>query len=126
MGRKIEIPINGVMYMGDTSPARDQVEMLSIATQNGLLPYLVKGVKDITVVSGIAGLNTMTFERLKELVIRKGEFKRASDDVPLSENLFQDQVHLFMLLLGRALMENVGPFWSLSDDEKTDQTADKK
>jgi hypothetical protein len=63
----------------------------------------------------------MTFERLKELVIRKGEFKRASDNVPLSENLFQDQVHFFLLLLGRALAENVGPFWNLSSDENTDE-----
>ena len=121
MARKIEIQINSEVYVGDTSPARDQVEMLSIATQNGLLPYLTKNVKDMTIVSGIAGLNTMTFERLKELVIRKGEFKRASDNVPLSENLFQDQVHFFLLLLGRALAENVGPFWNLSSDENTDE-----
>lgn len=126
MARKIEIQINNEMYVGDTAPARDQVEMLSIAAQNGLLPYLTKNVKDMTIVTGIAALNTMTFERLKELVIRKGEFKRASDNVPLSENIFQDQVHLFLLLLGRAMVENVGPFWNLSDDDKTDKTVDKK
>lgn len=54
------------------------------------------------IVTYIAGLNTMTLERLKELVIRKGEFKRASDNVLLSENLFQDKVHFFLLLSGLA------------------------
>ncbi|MNC37568.1 hypothetical protein D3C75_861370 [compost metagenome] len=126
MARKIEIEINNVLYVGDTSPAKDQVEMLCVATQNGMLPFTTKEVKDMTVVSGIAALNPIALERLKELVIRKGGFKRVVDSVPVGENLFQDEVHLFLLLLGRGLAENIGPFWNLSKIDNVEVGAQAK
>ncbi|WP_460208445.1 phage tail assembly chaperone [Klebsiella oxytoca] len=123
MGRKIEIRINDVMYDGDTSPARDQLEMLTIASQNMMLPVLAKGVSDMALVAAFSSLNISTIERLKDLVIKKGEFRRSADGVPVAENIFQDEVHLFLLLMGRALEENIGPFWKLNkggrDEEET-------
>lgn len=123
MGRKIEITINDVLYLGDTSPARDQLEMLTIASQNMMLPVLAKGVSDMALVAAFSSLNISTIERLKDLVIKKGEFRRSADSVPVAENIFQDEVHLFLLLMGRALEENIGPFWKLNkggrDEEET-------
>lgn len=123
MGRKIEIKINDVMYDGDTSPARDQLEMLTIASQNMMLPVLAKGVSDMALVAAFSSLNISTIERLKDLVIKKGELRRSADGVPVAENIFQDEVHLFLLLMGRALEENIGPFWKLNkggrDEEET-------
>lgn len=123
MGRKIEIKINDVMYDGDTSPARDQLEMLTIASQNMMLPVLAKGVSDMALVAAFSSLNISTIQRLKDLVIKKGEFRRSDDGVPVAENIFQDEVHLFLLLMGRALEENIGPFWKLNkggrDEEET-------
>ncbi|HAT1590646.1 phage tail assembly chaperone [Klebsiella oxytoca] len=123
MGRKIEIKINDVMYDGDTAPARDQLEMLTIASQNMMLPVLAKGVSDMALVAAFSSLNISTIERLKDLVIKKGEFRRSADGVPVAENIFQDEVHLFLLLMGRALEENIGPFWKLNkggrDEEET-------
>ena len=123
MGRKIEITINDVMYVGDTSPARDQLEMLTIASQNMILPVLAKGVSDMALVAAFSSLNISTIERLKDLVIKKGEFRRSADGVPVAENIFQDEVHLFLLLIGRVLEENIGPFWKLNkggqDEEET-------
>lgn len=123
MGRKIEIKINDVMYDGDTAPARDQLEMLTIASQNMMLPVLAKGVSDMALVAAFSSLNISTIERLKDLVIKKGEFRRSADGVPVAENIFQDEVHLFLLLMGRAVEENIGPFWKLNkggrDEEET-------
>lgn len=123
MARKIEIIINDVLYVGDTSPARDQLEMLTIASQNMMLPVLAKGVSDMALVAAFSSLNISTIERLKDLVIKKGEFRRSADSVPVAENIFQDEVHLFLLLMGRALEENIGPFWKLNkggrDEEET-------
>ncbi|HCQ6671679.1 TPA: hypothetical protein OL609_004241 [Klebsiella oxytoca] len=123
MARKIEIQINDVLYIGDTAPARDQLEMLTIASQNMMLPVLAKGVSDMALVAAFSSLNISTIERLKDLVIKKGEFRRSADSVPVAENIFQDEVHLFLLLMGRALEENIGPFWKLNkggrDEEET-------
>jgi len=126
MARKIEIQINDVLYIGDTAPARDQLEMLTIASQNMMLPVLAKGVSDMALVAAFSSLNISTIERLKDLVIKKGEFRRSADGVPVAENIFQDEVHLFLLLMGRALEENIGPFWKLNkggrnEEEKTSE-----
>ncbi|EIX9048195.1 hypothetical protein ORL88_12355 [Klebsiella oxytoca] len=121
MGRKIEVTINDVLYVGDTSPARDQLEMLTIASQNMMLPVLAKGVSDMALVAAFSSLNISTIERLKDLVIKKGEFRRSADGVPVAENIFQDEVHLFLLLMGRALEENIGPFWNLNKGGRNEE-----
>lgn len=123
MARKIEIQINDVLYIGDTAPARDQLEMLTIASQNMMLPVLAKGVSDMALVAAFSSLNISTIERLKDLVIKKGEFRRSADSVPVAENIFQDEVHLFLLLMGRALEENIGPFWKLNKGGRDEEEA---
>ena len=40
MGRNISVEINDVIYSGATAPAKDQVEMLQLASRCGLLPAI--------------------------------------------------------------------------------------
>ncbi|HGM6324242.1 TPA: hypothetical protein ACKP8G_003943 [Serratia marcescens] len=40
MGRDIPVEINDVIYSGATAPAKDQVEMLQIASRCDLLPAI--------------------------------------------------------------------------------------
>lgn len=114
MGRRIEIEIDGVMYHGATASAKEQLEMLQISAQAGILPLLGEGVTSMGIVASMAAMDASKLMRLKELCIRSGKIVRDSDDVPVAENLFQDAVHNYLLLLGKVLQENVGPFWQLS------------
>ncbi|ANI83289.1 hypothetical protein [Kosakonia oryzae] len=118
MGRRIEIEIDGATYSGVTASAKDQVEMLQISAQAGLLPLLGEGVTPMGITVAMASLDGGKTARLKELCIVKGKIVRDSDGVPVAENLFQDAAHNFLLLLGRALKENVGPFWQLSEQSE--------
>ncbi|WP_315707400.1 hypothetical protein [Brenneria uluponensis] len=114
MGRKIEVEIDGVMYSGATASAKDQLEMLQLATKNGILPALGEGSSDMGLVVSLASADTLALNRLKELCIKNGNIVRDGDGVPVAENLFQDSVHNYLLLVGLLLRENVGPFWRLS------------
>jgi hypothetical protein len=118
MARKIEITVNAVLYTGDTAPARDQLEILNIVSQNGLLPVIDKKIGDMTIAATLSTLNLQAVERLKDLAVRKGGLARASDNVPVAENMFQDEIHWFLVLLGRVVEENIGPFWQLKPEEK--------
>lgn len=117
MARKIEIQINHEVYVGDTAPARDQVEMLNIASRYNLLPIVRDDMGEMGAVAVIATLEMPLIERLKKLCVSGGGIVRTSDNVPVSENLFQDEPHLFLLLIAKILKENIGPFWQLSKNE---------
>lgn len=114
MGRKITVTIADTEYSGSTASAKEQVEMLQIAAQNGLLPVLAAGASDMGVAAALASLDGVQLNRLKNLCVGGGNIVRAVDSVPVAENLFQDAAHNWLLLLGRVLAENVGPFWQLS------------
>lgn len=114
MARNIEVEINEVTYTGQTSSAKDQIEMLQIATANGVLPVLKANVSDMALAASIASLDAHSLKRVKELALNGGKIIRLPDNAPVAENLFQDQIHFYMLLLGRIMQENIGPFWSLS------------
>ncbi|TNV22828.1 hypothetical protein FH968_01940 [Buttiauxella sp. B2] len=118
MARKIEITVNNVLYTGDTAPARDQLEILNIISQNSLLPLMDKKVGDMTIAATLSTLNMGATQRLTELAIGKGGIIRSTDTVPVAENMFQDEIHLFLVLLGRVVEENIGPFWQLKPEEK--------
>lgn len=118
MARKIEIQINNEVYVGDTAPARDQVEMLNIASRFNLLPIVREDMGDMGAVAVIATLEITLIDRLKKLCITGGGLKRLTDNVPVSENLFQDEPHLFLLIIAKVLKENIGPFWQLSKNEE--------
>lgn len=118
MARKFEIKINHEVYVGDTAPARDQLEMLTIASQNGLLMVVGKKISDMGVAVAMSSLDMSVIDRLKELILKKGEVYRQSDKVPVSENLFDGNTFNYLLLLARGLEENIGPFWNLSNGEE--------
>lgn len=117
MARKIEIQINNEVYVGDTAPARDQVEMLNIASRYNLLPIVRDDMGEMGAVAVVATLEMTLIERLKKLGVSGGGFVRSTDNVPVSENMFQDEPHLFLLLIAKILKENIGPFWQLSKNE---------
>lgn len=118
MARKIEIQINDVTYVGDTSPARDQLEMITIASQNGLLMVIGKKISDMGVAVAMSSLDMIVIDRLKELAFKKGDICRQSDKVPVSENMFDGNTFNFLILLARVVEENIGPFWSLNNGEE--------
>ncbi|QQG27014.1 hypothetical protein JFY74_12825 [Pectobacterium carotovorum] len=46
--------------------------------------------------------------------IKNGKMVRDTGNIPIAENLFQDEIQNYLLLLGKVLKENIGPFWKLS------------
>lgn len=81
----------------------------------------------------LASMDALSLNRLKELCIKNGKIVRDADSIPVAENLFQDQIQNYLLLLGRVLKENIGPFWTLSagsekrrkrDNERNDSGID--
>ncbi len=120
MSRNIEVKINEVTYVGSTASAKDQVEMLQIASRCGLLPAISDSVTAMGVVASLAAVDTSSLNRLKVLCLTNGNIVRQSDNVPVAENMFQDEAHNFLVLIGRVLKENIGPFWQLSDNEEVD------
>ncbi|EOD4105835.1 hypothetical protein ACULTK_004527 [Yersinia enterocolitica] len=117
MGRQIEVVIGDTLFRGATSPARDQVEMLQIAAKAGLLPAINPNVTAMGMAASLASIDMMSLNRLKELCFKNGSIVRQSDNIPVGENLFQDEAHNYLVLLGQVLRENIGPFWQLKSEE---------
>ncbi|ELI8480174.1 phage tail assembly chaperone [Yersinia hibernica] len=117
MGRQIDVVIGDTLFRGATSPARDQVEMLQIAAKSGLLPAINPNVTAMGMAASLASVDTMSLNRLKELCFNSGSIVRQSDNIPVGENLFQDEAHNYLVLLGQVLRENIGPFWQLKKEE---------
>lgn len=114
MGRKIEVEINGTLFSGATASAKDQLEMLQIAAKEGILPAMSDSSTEMGLAVSLATADTLSLNRLKELCIKNGKIVRDADNVPVAENLFQDEVQNYLVLLGKVLKENIGPFWQLS------------
>ncbi|MGP2977763.1 hypothetical protein ACTVLL_11520 [Serratia nevei] len=125
MARNIEVEINGVTYSGATASAKDQLEMLSLASQNGLLLMVGKGLSDMGVAVAMSSTDMTVIERLKELALKKGNIVRQADGVPVSENLFEGQIYFFLVLIARVLEENIGPFWSLNKGECNEEESEQ-
>ena len=123
MARNIELKINDVVYAGTTASAKDQVEMLQIASRCGLLPAISDSVTPMGVVASLAAVDASSLNRLKALCLTNGNVVRQIDSVPVAENMFQDEAHNFLGLIGGVLKENIGPFWQLSGSEKTSPNA---
>ncbi|QJU39665.1 hypothetical protein [Serratia marcescens] len=123
MARNIEVKINDIPYVGSTASAKDQVEMLQIASRCGLLPAISDNVTPMGVVASLAAVEASSLNRLKVLCLTNGNIVRQSDNVPVAENMFQDEAHNFLGLIGGVLKENIGPFWQLSGSEKTSPNA---
>ncbi|EOI7382354.1 hypothetical protein [Yersinia enterocolitica] len=101
MGRQIEVVIGDTLFRGATSPARDQVEMLQIAAKSGLLPAINPNVTAMGMAASLASVDTMSLNRLKELCFNSGSIVRQSDNIPVGENLFQDEAHNYWYCWGR-------------------------
>ncbi|WP_219951438.1 hypothetical protein [Dickeya zeae] len=114
MGRRIEIEIDGITYSGATASAKDQLEMIQIAASSGILPALSDEVGDMALVSCLAATDSHSLSRLRDLCIKNGKMVRDGDAVPVAENLFQDAIHGYLMLLGGVLRENIGGFWQLN------------
>lgn len=121
MGRQIEVVIGDTLFRGATSPARDQVEMLQIAAKSGLLPAINPNVTAMGMAASLASVDMMSLNRLKELCFNSGGIVRQSDNIPVGENLFQDEAHNYLVLLGQVLRENIGPFWQLKSGEESER-----
>lgn len=67
--------------------------------------------------ASLASVDMMSLNRLKELCFNSGSIVRQSDNIPVGENLFQDEAHNYLVLLGQVLRENIGPFWQLKSEE---------
>lgn len=123
MARNIEIEINEVTYTGQTASAKDQIEMLQIAARNGLFPALADNVTDMALFASMASLDKLELEKLRDLVLNKGGFRREDDNLPVAPNMFQDRAHFYLLLIGKALKENIGPFWLLMENKSEEGTS---
>lgn len=112
MARSYVIEAGGQRFEGKTASAKAQMEALHICMRTGLVSVL-QGEKasEMGLVAAMGSLNYEDVQRLISLVV-EGCVKR-SDDVPVAENLFSDQIQDYYLLIMRALVENVGPFWNL-------------
>ncbi|WP_145577446.1 hypothetical protein [Yersinia alsatica] len=122
MGRQIEVAIGDTIFQGATSSARDQVEMLQITARCGLLPAMNPNVGIMGLAASLASVDSMSLNRLRDLCLKNGNITRQSDNVPVAENLFQDEAHNYLVLLGLVLRENIGPFWQLSSGEESEKS----
>lgn len=116
--RQFEIEIDGEIYQGQTASAKAQFEALHIAGRTGLVALLKEGKADMSVVVLLLQIQFEDVQRLADLVV-KGCIQRDSDQAPIAENLFVDQIQNYYLLIARALRENVGPFWQLRRPEES-------
>lgn len=120
MAKHIEVEVGGDFFTGHTASAKDQVEMLQISAKSGLLPAVAPGVSDFALLAVVATVGGDQLERLKTLCLKNGNIVRQSDSVPVAENLFQDEAHNYLVLIGKVLRENIGPFWQLSSKDSSD------
>lgn len=117
MARSFTVEAGGVEFKGSTAPAKAQIEMLHIAGRTGLIVSLQEGASDMALVVALTQIHPDDFTTLRKLCFVSGKDEdlvvRAADNVPVGENLFQDAPQDFYLLVGRALVENLSPFWKL-------------
>jgi hypothetical protein len=116
MARAFTCVAGDVEFKGSTAPAKAQIEMLHIAGRTGLITSIQQGFSDLGLVLALTQIHQEEFAALRKLCFVAGKedlVVRASDNVPVGENLFQDNPQDFYLLVGRALVENLSPFWQL-------------
>lgn len=112
MSRGYSLTIDGSEYEGSTASAKEQFEALHLIGNTVILTGLKERTTDMGLVVLILQLPLEKVERLVDLLMKKYVF-RASDKVPVGENLFGDDVQNYYLLLGYVLRENLRNFWKL-------------
>lgn len=128
MARSFTVEAGDVEFKGSTAPAKAQIEMLHIAGRTGLIVSLQDDASDMALVVALTQIRTDDFSALRKLCLVAGNedlVVRAADNVPVGENLFQDNPQDFYLLVARALVANLSPFWKLrqaTDGQKAELT----
>ncbi|MHA7915998.1 hypothetical protein [Alloalcanivorax xenomutans] len=111
--RQYPIEIDDRTYTGTTASAKEQFEALHIAGRTGLAGLLVEeGVKPHSIVVMLISIPYQDLERLRSLLV-KDKVIRDSDEVPVAENLFRDEIHNYYLIIAHAIRENLGGFSKL-------------
>lgn len=123
MARNFEIDIDGEIYAGTTAPAKSQAEALHVAMRTGIIAHFKGEPSDMTLAAMFASLDYDDFGKLVRLLV-KDCVKSEEDSIPIGENLFQDDIQNYYLLVGRVVKENLGPFWNLRrQTEATEKAA---
>lgn len=112
MARTYHVEVEGAEYRGTTAPAKEQAEALHMAIRTGVVANLRGEPSDMTLVAMMGAVSYEDVQRFAKLLVA-GRIVRDADGVEVAENLFQDQIQNWYLLIGYALRENVGPFWQL-------------
>jgi hypothetical protein len=110
--RTVQIEVGGVEYECNTAPAKNQFEALHIAMRTGMVANLQGEPSDMAIVAMMGALSYDDLNRLITLLV-KDCAKRSEDNVEVAENLFQDNIQDYYLLVGRLVKENLAPFWKL-------------
>ena len=123
MARNYELDIGGVIYSGTTAPAKSQAEALHVAMRTGIIAHFKGDPSDMTLAAMFAALDYEDFGKLVRLLV-KDCVQREEDKIPIGENLFQDNIQDYYLLVGQVVKENLGPFWNLRrQTEATEKAA---
>jgi len=114
MAREYVVTVGGSEYKGRTASAKSQFEAMHVALRTSLMSILDEDreYSDMAVVGFFA---RVPFEEIQALVrlIVTDHIVRRDDEVPVAENLFQDNMQDYYLLIYKALCENLGGFWQL-------------
>lgn len=120
--RGFQEEVGGVLYNCNTAPAKQQFEALHIAMRTGIVANLTGEPTDMALAAMLGGLSYDDLNRLITLVV-KDCAKREEDGVEVAENLFQDNIQDYYLLIGRMVKENLAPFWKLRRPTENSQGA---
>lgn len=113
MPREYVFEVGAEEYKGTTASAKDQFEALHVAMRTTLVSILDdKEHSEMAVVGFFARVDFDDLQKLVRLLVNDKVVRR-SDEVPVYENLFQDRIQDYYLLVYHALRENLGGFWQL-------------
>lgn len=122
MSRSYSFDVAGVTYKGETASAKSQFEALHIIGSTPIVSSLKDGVSDMGAVVLILQLSMDKINRLMELLV-VDHVIRKEDEIPVGENLFQEDIQDYYLLLSKAMRENLKNFWKLRRPTEKDAKA---
>lgn len=119
--RKYTVDIDGTVYTGSTASAKNQLEALHIVGRTGFIAVLKEGTTDMGSVTFLLQIPFTDVKKLIDLVVK--DLITTSDKVPVAENLFEDDIQNYYLLLSCALKENLINFWKLRRQSTEEEKA---
>lgn len=110
--RSYSFEVDGKKYVGTTAAATDQFEALHLVGRTGLLGVIRDTAQAEAVV--VVMLGTLSLEDLKRLVALLVTDKvLTAESVPIAENLFQDSIENYYLIIAMVVLENLRGFSKL-------------